>query len=278
MEERSTSSMGAGPQRASSAAQDSPSAAILIAMFFLLAPLVVLLIMARGHSDPTEDYLRAVSATVRPDLSQVSHSLVSVRLDQPVTVVAWLRQNQVPDYKGKTAPGYKDTWVTVVPKLKSFCQDYVKSNGAGPTQLALRLKQRLGLPPDSNYDSFVELTVDPKDISNFFRPCGDPSPATNTCQPASPPTPEKVWNNLKALNPGNGREVETYWFLSKYYASFASPYQYPWTSLGYTFDWAPKEDGSEDFVRWGESEFVIPAGAPIQFVSATDTVAYCAPQ
>ena len=81
----------------------------------------------------------------------------------------------------------------------------------------------------------------------------------------------------KALD-GNSKKVEQYWLLSNYYWSFAPPYQYPWTSLGYSFDWAPREDGSEDFVRWGESEFVIPPGVPIQFVSATDTVAYCTPQ
>jgi hypothetical protein len=252
---------------------------ILIAAFFLVAPIVVALTIAgKGHRDPTEDYRRAVRETVRPETSHVSHSLVSVPLDRPVTVVTLTRRKQVPDYQGNTAPEYKDTWVTVVPKLKSFCQDYVRSHGADPSQLTLRLNQRLGLPPDSNYDSFVELTVDPRDISNFLRPCGEPSPDSNTCQPASPPTPEKVKKDLKALDPGNSKGVQKYWFLSKYYSSFASDHPYPWTSLGYTFDWAPKEDGSEDFVWWGESEFVIPAGAPIQFVSATDTVAYCTPQ
>lgn len=256
----------------------SEATPVLIAAFFLLVSIVALLTIAWEHRVPAEDYRRAVRETVRPDPSHVSHSLVSVNLDQPVTVVTWIRRNQVPDYKGKTAPKYKNTWVTVVPRLKSFCQDYVKSHGADPRHLTLRLQQRLGLPPESNYDSFVELTVDPKDISKFFRPCGDPSPSTNTCEPASPPKPEEIEDNLKALDPGNSKEVEKYWLLSNYYWSFASAYQYPWTSLGYTFDWAPKEDGREDFVRWGESEFVIPAGAPIQFVSATDTVAYCTPQ
>jgi hypothetical protein len=251
---------------------------ILIAAFFIVAPIAVLIYMSRHRGDPNENYLRAVRETVRPDASDISHSLVSVNLDQPVKVVTWMRKNQVADYQGKTAPGYKDTWVTVAPRLQSFCQDYVRSHGADPAQLALRLKQRLGLPPGPNYDSFVELSLDPKDISNFFRPCGDPSPNTNTCQPASPPTPEKIRESLKNFDIGNGREVEKYWFLAKYYSSFASAYQYPWTSLGYTFDWALKEDGSDDFVRWGESEFVIPAGAPIQFVSAADTVAYCTPQ
>jgi hypothetical protein len=263
------------------------AAPALIASFFLVAPIALLLGIAREHHAPSkddlnQDYLRAVRETVRPDASQVSHSLVSVNLTQPITVVTWMRRKQVADYEGKTtAPPYKDTWVTVVPKLRSFCQDYVKSQGTNPEKLNLRLQQRLGLPPDSSNDSFVELTVDPKDVSRFFRPCGDPSPNTSICQPASPPKPVDIWKskaNLKAPGSGNNDELEQYWLLSNYYWSFASPHPYPWTSLGYTFDWAPQEEESEDFVRWGESEFVIPAGAPIQFVSATDTAAYCTPQ
>jgi len=215
---------------------------------------------------------------MQPAPAYVSRSLVSVDPNQPVTVAAFIRRNQIPDYEGKkVAPANKQTWVTVVPRLKTFCQDYVKSHGTDPEQLKLRMKQRLGLPPQPDYDSIVELTVDPKDVSNFFRPCGDPSTTTNTCALASPTKPEEIRNKLKALNSGNSNEVQEYWFLSNYYGSYAPPYQYPWTTLGYTFDWAPKEDWREDFVRWGESEFVIPAGAPIQFVSATDAVAYCAP-
>jgi len=267
------------PERATS----SGATPVLIAAFFLIVPVAVLWVMAQQEQPvhvPSDDYARAVREAMQPNAARVSHSLVSVPLDRPVTVATWMRRNQVSDYEGKTtAPGYKDTWVTVVPNLKTFCQDYAKSHGADPQQLALRLQQRLGLPPASNNDTFVELTVDPKDLSHFFRPCGDPSPNANTCQPLSPPKPADIWKyDFKALGSGDPKEIEKYWILTNYYWSFSSEHQYPWTLLGYTFDWAPKEDGSEDFMRWGESEFVIPAGAPIQFVSKTDTVAYCTPQ
>jgi hypothetical protein len=292
MQEKSTPSTGAGPHNLSVPVEDSPTATILIATFFLSVPFVMLLIIAwRGHRTPSEDYLRAVRESARPELSHVSHRLVSVPLDEPTSVVTWTRRSQVSNYEGETTPQDRDTWVTVVPFLKNFCRDYVKLRHADPMQLTLRLKQRLGLPLVSNYDTFVELAVDPKDLSKFFRPCGDPSPDTNTCQPASPPKPTDIDNDLGAANnkDKNGQPKESkekkmqgiqswYWFLDKYYTSFATESPYPWTSLGYTFDWAPKEDGSEEFVRWGESEFVIAPGTPIQFRSATDTVAYCSPQ
>ena len=156
----------------------SEAAPVLIAGGYLVVIIAVLWAPAREQRVPSEDYIRAVHAAMQPSPRYVSHSLLSVNVDQPVTVVTWLRQDQVPLYKDKT-PDNKNTWVTVVPWLKSFCQDYVKSHKADPEQLTLRLKQRLGLPPGFNYDSFVEFKVVPKDISRFFRPCGDPSPSSN---------------------------------------------------------------------------------------------------
>jgi hypothetical protein len=292
MQDSSTSSTRAGPHLPFAPAQDSPTAPILIATFFLVAPIIVLLVIAaRGNRNPSEDYLRAVHETVAPKPSQASYSLISINSHQPVTVVTWARQDQVQKYK-EQSNAFKYIWVTVVPKLRTFCQDYVRSRGPNPEQLTLRLEQRLGLPPGSNNTAFVELKVpDPSDPSKFFRPCGDPSTDTKTCQPASLPDQAVVYNDLEAVNnkDKNGQPMDPdgkkkmgiqrwYWFLNKYYTSFATEPPYPWTSLGYTFDWAPKEDGSEEFVRWGESEFVIAPGTPIQFLSATDTVAYCSPQ
>jgi hypothetical protein len=268
MEEKGASSTG------SAHARDRQAAGFLMATFFLIAPISLLLILAaRERRTPEEDYARAVREAMQPTSLDLSHSLVSVSLDQPVKVVTWTRRKSISDYQGKTAPVYKDTWVTVFPHLKTFCQDYVKSHGADAKQLSLRLEQRLGLPPGTNYDTFVELTVDPKDVSNFFRPCGDPSAATNGCQLLLPRKPEELQADL--TDPKKKQEMGArYWFLNTYYNSFSSSKQYPWTSLGYTFDWAPSEAG-DHLERFGESEFVVPARAAITFNSATDTVAYC---
>lgn len=270
----------------------------VLAACFLIAPIIVLLILAkREDAAIRKDYLRAVRETVVPESSEASDSLVSVDIHQPAIVVTWARQDQISKFK-EQPQAYKYIWVTMVPKLKSFCTDYVKSHGTNQEQLTLRLEERLGLPPGSGNTLFVELKVpDISDTSKFFRPCGDPSPAGQTCKPASPPDPTEINADVDAVNTkdtsgqpldakgGKRKDVKTwYWFLDKYYSSFATEYDpaarqapYPWTSLGYTFDWAPKEDGSEDFVRSGESEFVIAPGTPIQFMSATDTATYCAP-
>jgi hypothetical protein len=46
--------------------------------------------------------------------------------------------------------------------------------------------------------------------------------------------------------------------------------QYPWTALGYAFDWSS---------NWGigSSEFVIRKGSEIRYESVTPVTAYCAP-
>jgi hypothetical protein len=47
--------------------------------------------------------------------------------------------------------------------------------------------------------------------------------------------------------------------------------------LGYTFDWAPgpHAESDTDFQKYGESEFVIRKGAPVEILGALDTVDYC---
>jgi hypothetical protein len=260
----------------------SEAVPIFIATIFLILPVVLLLIFAyksraaaEVYKNQDSKYAKAVIEAMRPLPQYVSHSLVPIDPTEPVTVVTWMQQKWVSTYKNGETP--RSIWVTVAPRLQSFCRDYVRSNGDDLRQLTLRLEQRLGLPPNSGNDTFVELKLAPAEVgkvSQFFRPCADPSTTGATCNPALP-----------ADKADEGEKVKAYWFLGKYYWSYAAPEkdgretkQYPWTSLGYTFDWAPTEEGDEDFVRWGESEFVVSEGTPVQFVTATDTAKYCAPQ
>lgn len=54
--------------------------------------------------------------------------------------------------------------------------------------------------------------------------------------------------------------------------------KYPWTGLGYTFDWSKRASGDRgwQFVRFGESEFIIKCGAKIEVLSVEKTTEYCA--
>jgi hypothetical protein len=220
-------------------------------------------------------YGAAVAQMVRPQPSDTSDSLVAIDTKSPIRVVTWKRSNQLSDWRKADGTwktkAVSDIWVTVVPKLKLFCQEFVRTHHANTAQLTLRLEQRLGLPPDSNNDVFVEMIIkDPSKYDHLFRPCINPSVAASTCQlgPFPDPLPKGI------------SEKHRTWIYRQYYDSYAiaRPNQYPWTALGYTFDWANDESGRYQFVKVGESEFVVPQGAPIEMIQPpVPTAQYCSP-
>ncbi|MBL4710255.1 MAG: hypothetical protein JKY48_17625 [Flavobacteriales bacterium] len=126
-------------------------------------------------------------------------------------------------------------WVTAAPQLLNFMK---KENAK---DVNMRLKQLLGLPPSSVYTHFVELWVKPSDL---FRPCLDSEITDKTCELCFPSTADstyKAWIN-------NTR-------LSRYYPDPCGLMnEYPWTCLGYTYDWNMKNK-----THVGMSEFVIPS-------------------
>lgn len=211
-------------------------------------------------------YLHAVNETRLANPGTVSNSLISLDPHRPVKVVTWMRGAQISAYKKDgdhwvtSAPS--DIWVTVAPNLQQFCKEYAATHSVSLAQLTERLEQRLGLPPGAGKTDFMEITVkDPSSPNHLFRPCSAPSVDSNTCAPGPP-----------ASAAGDSYKL---WFLTQYYFSFgtAAPYSYPWTSLGYTFDWGLGDDGQ--LIRYGESEFVIPKGAPIQIQAIAGTREYC---
>lgn len=201
-------------------------------------------------------YASGILHTAFPHEHDVAKSLVTIPVDtKSVVVVTWARANK---FKLDQRTATSDIWVTIAPSIKAFCRTIQDRRN-----LALRLEQRLGLPPLNGKGEFVEIVVADPD-KNLFRPCPDSDIHHNGCtvgfgSKGYPPEVEK-------LTP---RQI---WFLSQYYQSYAlaRPEQYPWTALGYTYDW-----GSEDHV--GESEFVIPRGSGVKVQSIARTEDYCRP-
>jgi len=244
------------------------------------------------------DYRRALLDTFQPDATGKPHELETIDYKHKVKVVTWVSAQTAEKLKDPGTPEVPgpstkwELWVTKAPRIQKFCRDYVGTHGKDEKQLDLRLKQRLGLPPDGHYDMFVELEITPQDKTQLFRPCGTPSSLSTevpftSCVPAAP---QEQWRatNLKTklsdpktrgqeINSSDQEALDEYWFVDKYYQSFATSKPYPWTGLGYTFDWARKKDGSGDFMWYGETEFVKAAGAPATFVHTYTTLDYCKP-
>lgn len=155
-------------------------------------------------------------------------------------------------------------WATVVPQVKKFTQEYKKNPIAGIT-LAQRLKQYLGLPDSKDEYFFVEFWVRPQDI---FRPCINTDIIGNVCLPDY---------NLQIL-PASYKDIFNYvphdqnykkWFTERRKTAYVGDAPFPWTRIGYTYDWASKEPR-----KVGASEFVIKQGVTIYIHSITPTDDY----
>ena len=189
------------------------------------------------------------SAVVAPsDIAR--HPLLTVdRSRRMTTVVTWTTASTASQYHplGKTTVGV-DVWVTLTPQVRDICATF----STEPAALTLRLQQLLGLPPRPEQRVFVVMDVP---TASLFRPCADPDPTKPACDWGFPP-----------------KETEKYkaWFADQVVGRYReAPDGYPWTRLGYTYDWAPGASGS------GASEFVTRKGTPVIVRAKMPTADYC---
>ena len=139
----------------------------------------------------------------------------------------------------------RDVWVTVGPQLQNFCRS---SGWKQSEELKERLSQALGLLPNSNYTHFIEFW---SNTGNIFRACKDPEIDDTIC---SLDFPSSITKGHKHYD----------WFHKNLENN-----SYPWTRLGYTFDWATTEPS------FGFSEFVVGSGSEVQIHKVMTTQEYC---
>ncbi len=275
------------------AAARAAAASSLLAVFLLAVAGCASAPRGAGQPAAGEDlwraYAKAVEAAKVPRPDHVSKDLVPLltftpglvwdqggQSGQKVLMSTWTYAKYytgTPPYD-YTVPSQVEVWLTAVPLLRRFCHH---TGLTGPA-LTLRLAQRLGLPPDASDDAFVQMWVDPRTV---FRPCPDPEITDRECQvnltagkAASPPS--CPWSAALAGQVSGAFVTVTQKHLDWMCANWIKSYpgdprkSYPWTALGYTYDWG----GGQDF--YGESEFVIPSGTRVVIESVTPTDAYCA--
>ncbi|MCV6590594.1 MAG: hypothetical protein OIF57_16440 [Marinobacterium sp.] len=184
-------------------------------------------------------------------ISPLNKNLVWKQEQNSVLVLTWTGWNGYDSEVGNDITLQREVWVTPVPYLQNFCRNHEQQGNA----LTLRLEQLLGLPPGNNKSRFVEMWVHPNDL---FRPSADPAITDNAAELSFPiatgmtiSQSHKDWiNNLKNSSYGeNG---------------------YPWTRLGYTYDW-----GNPDS-EIGLSEYVVRQGATINIQAVHSQQQYCA--
>jgi len=219
--------------------------------------------------DPQQAYAAALQDAKVAEPEEVFDGLTAIIADntaltwQPETervlVSTWTSWNGYDTQVGKEIPLTREIWVTAVPQLQGFCQTYAAT---AETPLTLRLEQLLGLPPNNGKTRVVEMWVNPADL---FRPSPD-GEVDDTVAELELPGPERFASQ-------QDYEFHRDWYnLQLSIDDYDNPAKgYPWTRLGYTYDW-----GNPDS-EVGLSEFVITAGATIKIENVYETAAYCTP-
>lgn len=151
-------------------------------------------------------------------------------------------------------------WVTAAPEVQQKCKAFTEPD------LELRLRQLLGLQPDGKFKYFVTMTVRSSDI---FRPTTDPTTTTESpCSDSTNATCGEVfpdWVSSDHIKWIANQMLSSYIISEKH----TGDYSYPWTRLGYTYDWKPGTD------RYGASEYVIRPGSVVTVTVKEPYGPYC---
>jgi hypothetical protein len=162
-----------------------------------------------------------------------------------------------------TSPLYGDTWVTIVPEVQAKCRRF-------RGDIRMQLRELLGLPPDHEIPNIFVMRVKAADV---FRPTPDPTPwtscpcgnsATGTCSFA----PSVECGNRF---PQDVSVSHLQWIATTTMSVRKSPNGFPWTHLGYTYNWAPNAD------PYGASEYIVRKGAEVTVRPKVSPEEYCRP-
>jgi hypothetical protein len=202
-----------------------------------------------------------------------------------VLVAAFMsRDSYVKYYKANLeagSPEYvlsKSLWVTVAPELQNYFWSDIHGLNRFLIPTAKRVKQLLGLHPAYDYEVIVEMFADPADL---FRPSADPEITDHEAESALPPGASSnafllnggsEWIFPRDQNPFLALRADAYfkdskwspaqtfkeWFSDRADTIYSvgdesdpATWGWPWTRLGYTYDWGNSVD------HHGLSEFVL---------------------
>lgn len=221
-------------------------------MMILVSATVASLAVASARTKPpAEEYLEAIRNAAVWDSAAVL-PLKPVRPDSQGNVrVVTFTNHHYP--RGDNTVGIY-LWVTLVPEVHDSCRH--EQNDA-----RMRVIRLLGLPPGVKNDTMVEMTVP---AGALFRPTNDP--ATSTRFPCG-----------DGIVPHCGEKVDSadaqhvMWMATTFSTRWQEPDGYPWTRLGYTYDWS--EDSP---THYGASEYVLKPGTVVHDAASYPVRRYCA--
>lgn len=220
--------------------------------------------MALGPDALKGRYRAAVADAAVAEPSEIAKTLVAIvpsnnrlvwknasdPLNARILVATWTSYAGYDDKIGAPVTLSREVWVTTVPEVKDFSRKLTGDK-------TLRLEQLLGLPPNNGKTKFVEMWARPADL---FRPSADPEITDGEAEVdfRAPNAFIRVSDEFKK------------WYDDLKAQSYGAS-GYPWTRLGYTYDWGAARG------HVGASEFVIIPGSTVEIHSVTPTAAYGSP-
>lgn len=209
-----------------------------------------------AHTAIKHTYQQAVTKAA---LHQLKPSpLLAIPPSKPyLTMVTWTSKTYQPGRHHLHHP----VWVTVTKQLKQTCRHFPKD------QTASSIEQLLGMPPRANYSSW-HLTImlvpnhqahiintDQPFSPGIFRPCfSSNSIRTSTCS-----------YQITSTKPAYDR-----WLLHLSLQQYRTQHGYPWTGLGYTYNWNPQAQS-----KIGLSEFIITQKTPVTIINSKSPAVFC---
>lgn len=185
-----------------------------------------------------------------------------------IPVLAWKKRADAFNPKYYAPVGSLDTfsssyltWVTKKSEMSARAKEH-RLHRLQDERLALRMEQLLGLAPEPETDTsrvFIEIWVKEKDL---FRPCRDPEVSDQSCSLYFPQgayaTMSSAYDTVyQGLIENN---------IRKNPPAGQSGYWAPWTRMGYTYDWHPRNR-----THIGMSEYIIRQGAIVKIEAKTST-------
>lgn len=222
-------------------------------------PILALLITASAfwiidsrQDNPQSLYKAAVADAVTADAEEIE-PLVELTTDSPMTT--WDEQGRVlmlswHRHPERYAAGEEITltngsvWTFTDKEIAAWYEE----NKDGVTDWDLRLEQLIGLPPDAGYTHVSGFLAKPEDVVR-------PAYVTDTAKQMQNVFPDGINSDFKV------------WFEENSAYSYEES-AYPWTRLGYTYDWA--DNGTE----YGLTEFLIEQNAPVEVAFTKTTTEF----
>ncbi|MDX1939179.1 MAG: hypothetical protein SFU99_01425 [Saprospiraceae bacterium] len=240
---------------------------ICILLIITTACVPRLLVKNYNESKIQKIYNKSIADTAKPEPTEVDNNLLAITKETPglvwktingedyLLVSSW--KGDTTYYKNDPNTGFYNTgkyiiWVTAAPQLQALCKDKKFGRKEG---LDLRLKQFFGMPPNTEKKYFVEFWVRPQDL---YRPCPDNEvndKSCGLCFAENAPKEYQEWFK----NQRNTSYYNCNWYDN-----------YPWTQLGYTYDWSPRNK-----THIGLSEYIIGENKKVVVNGFVTTADYC---